>query len=143
MSLQQKAYVHISKKQKLLIPDCIQLEIKNKAASKIQKWYRTRLQFLDSCKNLDKNFTKGFLVKAIFYGLHLDAQYKYHELGPYNYAHELRYIMHKISQHILFDNDPVLHITPEQVQKILTVLTKDQLLHIDFGLDKKRLASHI
>jgi hypothetical protein len=106
MSLQQKAYVHISKKQKLLIPDCIKFEIKNKAASKIQKYYRTRLQFLNLCKNLDKNFTKGFLVKSIFYGLHLDGQDKYHELGPYNYAHELRYIMHKISQHILFDNDP-------------------------------------
>ena len=74
MSLQQKAYVHISKKQKLLIPDCIEFEIKNKAASKIQKYYRSHLLFLDLCKNLNKNFTKGFLVKSIFYGLHVDGR---------------------------------------------------------------------
>jgi hypothetical protein len=143
MSLQQKAYVHISKKQKLFVPDCIKFEIKNKAVSKIQKWYRTHLQFLNSCKNLDKNFTKGFLVKSIFYGLHLDGHDKYHELGPYNYAYELRLMVHKLSKHILFNNNPVLNITPEQVKTILTVFTKDQLLHIGFGLDPARLTSRI
>ena len=138
MSLQQKAYTHISKKQKLLIPDCIQLEIKNKAATKIQKWYRNHLRFLNLCKSLNKNFTKKFLVDCIFYGLHLDAQYRYHLLGPFNYAHELRYSIHKISQHILFNNKPKLNITPDQIKKILTILTKDQLLYLGFGLDKKR-----
>ena len=60
MSLQQKAYIQI--KQKLLVPDCIKLEIKNQAASKIQKWYRIHLHFLYFCKNLDKNFTKCFIL---------------------------------------------------------------------------------
>ena len=141
MSLQQKAYIQI--KKKYLIPDCIKLEITNQAASKIQKRYRTHLRFLDLCKNLDKNFTKGFLVRSLFYGLHLDNEYKYHQLGPYNYAFELRDMIHKISKHILFNNTPELNITTDQVKKILTILTKDQLLFIGFGLDKRRLASHI
>ena len=140
MSLQQKAYIRI--KQKHLIHDCIKLEIRNQAASKIQKWYRVHLHFLDLCKNLDKNFTKGFLVRSLFYGLHLDNEYRYHPLGAFNYAFELRYIMHKMSQHILYNNSE-LNITADQVQKILTVLTKDQLIYIGFGLDEKRLASHI
>ena len=139
MSLQQKAYIHVPKKQKLLIPDCILLEIKNKAASKIQKVYRTHLRFLELCKHLNKNCTKKFLCNSIFYGLHLDIQNKYHTLCAYYYSHELRYIMHTISQHILFNNNPILDITPEQVKNILTVLTKDQLLHIGFGLNQKRL----
>ena len=141
MSLQQKAYIKII--QKLLIPDCIQLEIKNKAAFKIQKWYRTHLHFLDLCKNLDNNFTKGFLVRSLFYGLHLDGKDRYHQLGSYNYAFELRDMIQKISKHILFNNNPPLDITPEQIKQILTVLTKDQLIYIGFGLDEKRLASHI
>ena len=113
-------------------------QIETNAAIKIQKQYRRHLNFLVLCKNLDKNFTKKCLVNCIFYGLHLDFNGIYHSLGPYLYAYELRYVIHQLSQYILYNNAD-LEITPEQVKKILTVFTKDQLLCLGFGLDEKRL----
>ena len=136
MSLQQKAYIQI--KQKHLISDCIKLEIKNKAASKIQKWYRVHLRFLRSyVKTWIRILLKDSWLNLYFMDCILIIKIDITSSGCIIIMHyELRYIMHKMSQYILYNNSPELNITADQVQKILTVLTKDQLIYIGFGLDE-------
>ena len=110
-----------------------------KAASKIQKWYRQHLYFISRCKNIqnDPKISKKFLIECIFYGLHVNQDFKPISLGGYQYAHELKLAIHKISLEILF-NKGNLKFTPNQVKKILSILTNEQLLFIGFGVDPKR-----
>jgi len=139
MSLQQKAYQRVPKHQKCEIPQIIKNEIQLLAAIKIQKWYRQHLYFMTWCKYLYFNcpISKKLLVECVFYGLHVDAKFVPRLFRSYQYAHELRHVMHKLSQIILYY--PQFQITGLQVKQILKCLTKDQLHLIGFGLDKTRI----
>jgi len=135
MSLQQKAYLKAPKGN---IPEIIKNEIEILAAVKIQRWYRNHLYFMTWCKYLDCNppISKKLLVECVFYGLHVDANLIPRRFGPYQYAHEFRHMLHKLSQIILYS--PRVAITETQAKQILKCLTKEQLLLLGFGLDDDR-----